>query len=143
MARKKVKYLQRKRRAHCVREGAVIGVGASASSGGIAFELTAQPAGLPAISLEVSETDVAVVANSPALREIEALTEEAEKRWQRKLVVSNELTRSLVSFQANKSRAVYRVQRQEIGYCAKIEYGGTGPRRPCRQRLKLIAVESR
>ncbi len=46
--------------------------------------------------------------NSQALAEIDRLNSEAEKRWASKLCVDNSLTRSLVSFQANKGRAVYR-----------------------------------
>jgi DNA modification methylase len=123
MPGKKIKHVQRTRRATRVREGAVIGVGASASSGGIAFELTAQPAGQPAVSLEVSESDDAVFVDSPALPQIEGLNDEAQRRWQRKLVVSNELTRSLVSFQANKSRAVYRWYKFKEAFSAGlVEY---------------------
>lgn len=39
---------------------------------------------------------------------VEELNREADERWASKLTVDNSLTRSLVSFQANKSRAVYR-----------------------------------
>jgi DNA modification methylase len=42
------------------------------------------------------------------LRRIEQLNREAELRWKDRLAVQNSLTRSLVSFQANKGRAVYR-----------------------------------
>ena len=47
-------------------------------------------------------------ASSPELQRIEKLNREAELRWESKLSVQNTLTRSLVSFQANKGRAVYR-----------------------------------
>src|SRR2546422_5517381 len=47
-------------------------------------------------------------SESAALKEIEALNLEAEQRWRGKLKVDSSLTRSLVSFQANKGRAVYR-----------------------------------
>ncbi len=45
---------------------------------------------------------------SEALGHIERLNSEAETRWADKLCVDNSLTRALVSFQANKGRAVYR-----------------------------------
>lgn len=45
---------------------------------------------------------------SEALAHIEQLNLEAEARWVDKLCVDNSLTRALVSFQANKGRAVYR-----------------------------------
>lgn len=44
----------------------------------------------------------------PSLEKVEDTNKEHEKRWASKLVTSNVLTRSLVSFQANKSRAIYR-----------------------------------
>ena len=47
-------------------------------------------------------------ASSAELQRIEKLNREAELRWRSKLSVQNSLTRSLVSFQANKGRAVYR-----------------------------------
>lgn len=57
----------------------------------------------------------AVVTESPladlpqtALEEVEDSNKEHEKRWTSKLVTSSAFTRSLVSFQANKGRAVYR-----------------------------------
>ncbi len=45
---------------------------------------------------------------SEELAHIERLNSEAERRWAGKLRVDNALTRALVSFQANKGRAVYR-----------------------------------
>jgi DNA modification methylase len=45
---------------------------------------------------------------SEALEYIEKINLEAETRWADKLCVDNSLTRALVSFQANKGRAVYR-----------------------------------
>lgn len=39
---------------------------------------------------------------------IEALNREAEARWANRLSVDNSLTRAMVSFQANKDKAVYR-----------------------------------
>jgi DNA modification methylase len=43
-----------------------------------------------------------------SLEEVENANKEHEKRWVSKLTTTNVLTRSLVSFQANKSRAIYR-----------------------------------
>ena len=45
---------------------------------------------------------------SKELARIEKLNSEAEARWSDKLRVDNSLTRALVSFQANKERAIYR-----------------------------------
>ena len=42
------------------------------------------------------------------LRRVESLNKEYEKKWARLLSIDNSLTRPLVSFQANKGRAVYR-----------------------------------
>jgi len=58
--------------------------------------------------------------SSPALQKIEELTSAAECRWKNKLVVARELTRSLVSFQANKSRAVYRWFKYKEGFSAGL-----------------------
>jgi len=49
-----------------------------------------------------------VPTDSIALRKIERLDNEAKLRWKQKMVVESALSRSLVSFQANKTRAVYR-----------------------------------
>jgi DNA modification methylase len=49
-----------------------------------------------------------VPTDSKALKNIERLDAEAKMRWRRKLVVEPALSRSLVSFQANKKRAVFR-----------------------------------
>jgi DNA modification methylase len=63
-------------------------------------------------SAETGEPDIASAAlvplDSPALRRIDNLDGEAKKRWKHKLIVEPALSRSLVSFQANKARAVYR-----------------------------------
>ncbi len=48
------------------------------------------------------------------------MNKESEKRWRHKLVVSNALTRSLVSFQANKSRAVYRWYKYKEAFSAGL-----------------------
>lgn len=47
-------------------------------------------------------------AGAGALRNLNELNREAESRWNHRLVLDAALSRSLVSFQANKSRAVYR-----------------------------------
>ncbi len=49
-----------------------------------------------------------VAVDSSALRNVERLNREVERRWKNKLVLEPALSRSLVSFQANKGRAVYR-----------------------------------
>ncbi len=60
-----------------------------------------------------SESQTVIVDLPPAemseeLARIEKLNSEAEARWREKLRVDSSLTRALVSFQANKGRAVYR-----------------------------------
>lgn len=45
---------------------------------------------------------------SEAIDHVEKLNRAAEKRWSEKLWVDNSLTRAMVSFQANKGRAIYR-----------------------------------
>ena len=47
-------------------------------------------------------------AGTKALDRVEKLNSASEARWANKLRVDNSLTRALVSFQANKGRAVYR-----------------------------------
>ena len=62
-----------------------------------------------ALEIEMPEADgVLPRETSEALAHIEKLNLEAEARWADKLCVDNTLTRALVSFQANKGRAVYR-----------------------------------
>lgn len=59
--------------------------------------------------IEVHNLDaVESPAPSKELELVETLNREAEERWSSKLHVDSSLTRSLVSFQANKGRAVYR-----------------------------------
>ncbi|MCU0782872.1 MAG: site-specific DNA-methyltransferase [Verrucomicrobia bacterium] len=54
---------------------------------------------------------------------MEELNHDAELRWKDKLSVENSLTRSLVSFQANKGRAVYRWFKYKEAFSAGlIEY---------------------
>jgi DNA modification methylase len=63
--------------------------------------------GTPDVSLELVKP-LTVPTDSIALKKIEQLDNEAKLRWKHKLVVEPALSRSLVSFQANKKRAVYR-----------------------------------
>ena len=57
------------------------------------------------------------------LGEVEKLNKECEKRWAAKLTIANNLTRSLVSFQANKGRAVYRWYKFKEAFSAElVEY---------------------
>ena len=61
--------------------------------------------------LEIEMPDIAKIPSietSEELAHIESLNSEAEIRWADKLYVDSSLTRALVSFQANKGRAVYR-----------------------------------
>ena len=63
----------------------------------------------PVFAIEPPDIDEAPSPEtSEALGHIERLNSEAEIRWADKLCVDNSLTRALVSFQANKGRAVYR-----------------------------------
>lgn len=55
----------------------------------------------------VAESHLAQLTQT-SLEEVEDANKEHEKRWTSKLATTNVLTRSLVSFQANKSRAIYR-----------------------------------
>src|SRR6266571_2599763 len=63
---------------------------------------------LPIDAGVVGNAERTAVEDSPALRAIEKLNAEFERGFRGKLSVENLLTRSMVSFQANKSRAVYR-----------------------------------
>jgi len=51
---------------------------------------------------------IEVPTDSKALKKVERLDAEAKLRWKQKLVLEPALSRSLVSFQANKTRAIYR-----------------------------------
>ncbi|MEI6078175.1 MAG: site-specific DNA-methyltransferase [Verrucomicrobiota bacterium] len=63
----------------------------------------------PTLEIEPRDADEILPREiSEALAHIEKLNLEAEIRWADKLCVDNSLTRALVSFQANKGRAVYR-----------------------------------
>jgi DNA modification methylase len=68
--------------------------------------LDVAPAGLAIEPPDIVEAQSPETAE--ALGNIEKLNLDAETRWADKLCVDNTLTRALVSFQANKGRAVYR-----------------------------------
>lgn len=62
-------------------------------------------------------------AGANALDHVEALNREAEARWADRLRLDPSLTRALVSFQANKSKAVYRWFKYKEAFSAGlIEY---------------------
>lgn len=118
MPRNEVRYLPKKHRASCVREeafGTQTITPPPRKAQSVPFALAA-----PVISDDAHDHKNGGVADSPVLREIDALTCDLERRWRHKIVVANELTRSLVSFQANKSRAVYRWYKYKEGFSAKL-----------------------
>lgn len=59
-------------------------------------------------SMKIPNNDSASSVVSGAITCVEKLNGEAEARWADKLQVDNSLTRAMVSFQANKGKAVYR-----------------------------------
>ncbi|MBI3611132.1 MAG: site-specific DNA-methyltransferase [Nitrospirae bacterium] len=62
-------------------------------------------------------------AASSALRKVDKLNRAAERRWKDKLIIETALSRSLVSFQANKGRAVYRWFKYKEAFSAEmVEY---------------------
>jgi tRNA G10 N-methylase Trm11 len=62
-------------------------------------------------------------ADLSALRKVVELNDEAERRWKNKLILEPALSRSLVSFQANKGRAVYRWFKYKEAFSAEmVEY---------------------
>lgn len=67
-------------------------------------QLTTQPAS----RIISPNNDSASSVVSGAITRVEKLNREAEARWADKLQVDNSLTRAMVSFQANKGKAVYR-----------------------------------
>jgi len=118
MPRKKVRYLPKKRRASRVREESLVIQEIKSTPRkvqSVSFALAA-----PAIQDHARDHKNGKVADSPALREIDALTCNLKHRWRHKIVVANELTRSLVSFQANKSRAVYRWYKYKEAFSAGL-----------------------
>ena len=61
--------------------------------------------------------------DSPALRNLHELNRRAETSWKDRLVLETSLSRSLVSFQANKDRAVYRWFKYKEAFSAGlVEY---------------------
>lgn len=75
------------------------------------------------LGLEEPLRECKLVVDSPELRRIEELNHHYEQRWQSKLSLDTSLTRSLVSFQANKSRAVYRWFKYKEAFSAGlVEY---------------------
>ena len=73
------------------------------------------------IELEVQNLDVMeAIVPSKELMLVEMLNREAEERWAEKLHIDSSLTRSLVSFQANKGRAVYRWFKYKEAFSAEL-----------------------
>ena len=74
----------------------------------------------------IIEIETPIVDESPspetleALGHIERLNFEAETRWADKLRIDKSLTRALVSFQANKGRAVYRWFKYKEAFSAEL-----------------------
>lgn len=63
------------------------------------------------------------IASLTSLEEVERVNKESEKSWTAKFTLANILTRSLVSFQANKRRAVYRWFKYKEAFSAElVEY---------------------
>ena len=60
------------------------------------------------------------IVPSKELMLVEMLNREAEERWAKKLHIDSSLTRSLVSFQANKGRAVYRWFKYKEAFSAEL-----------------------
>lgn len=70
--------------------------------------------------MQQRQCSVVPPGDADALREIEALNAEAVRRWRHKFVLANELTRALVSFQANKNRAVHRWYKFKEAFSAAL-----------------------
>jgi DNA modification methylase len=71
----------------------------------------------------VASSVARIPAIPPSLSTIEELSREAEQRWKSKLILESALSRALVSYQANKGRAVYRWFKYKEGFSAAlIEY---------------------
>lgn len=63
----------------------------------------------------------ALALETPAnLARVEALNREAEARWADKLLVEDSLNRQMVSFQANKGKAVYRWFKYKEAFSARL-----------------------
>jgi len=78
------------------------------------------------VTAPVLETEMPDVGKVPSielseeLARIEKLNSAAETRWADKLCVDSSLTRALVSFQANKGRAVYRWFKYKEAFSAEL-----------------------
>jgi DNA modification methylase len=92
---------------HTTRENGVLREGASGYHTQLTTVLDQITAPVHKIEKPIID-DVPLFETSEELAQIEKLNFEAEKRWADKLCVDDKLTRALVSFQANKGRAVYR-----------------------------------
>ena len=86
-------------------------------------------------------------ANAPSLADIERLDEELKARFELELVVHPALTRSLVSFQANKGRPIHRWYKYKEAFSASlVEYlferykvtEGRNPRSVCRNWNRAV-----
>jgi DNA modification methylase len=64
--------------------------------------------------------DASPTVSSSALKHIEELNAKAESQWSGQFQIDESLTRALVSFQANKSRAVYRWYKYKEAFSALL-----------------------
>jgi DNA modification methylase len=65
-------------------------------------------------------SDTLALTTAKSLQEIEQLDQKLTRRFKGKITVQPSLTRSLVSFQANKSRAVYRWYKYKEAFSAAL-----------------------
>ena len=70
--------------------------------------------------MRISNSEGASSIVSGAITYVEKLNSEAEARWVDKLRVDNSLTRAMVSFQANKGKAVYRWFKYKEAFSAAL-----------------------
>ena len=71
----------------------------------------------------VSVSSPVLTVSAPSLADIECLDEETKTCFEQKLVVHPALTRSLVSFQANKGRPIHRWYKYKEAFSASlVEY---------------------
>ena len=81
------------------------------------------PTNLPPIFLVKDETDISENFDNAGLAEIESISAKTEKRYNGHLKTENALSRGLVSFQANKTRSVYRWYKFKEAFSADlVEY---------------------
>ena len=81
------------------------------------------PTNLPPIFLGKDETDISENFDNAGLAEIESISAKTEKRYNGHLKTENALSRGLVSFQANKTRSVYRWYKFKEAFSADlVEY---------------------